>query len=37
MNKSEELINLEIIDIIVDENQQDEWDNNFGDHCISSF
>ncbi len=37
MNKSEELINLEIIEIIVDENQQDEWDNNFGDHSISSF
>jgi len=37
MDNLEELINLEIIEVIVDDYPQDEWDNNFGDHCISSF
>lgn len=30
MNNLEELV-------IVDNYPQDEWDNNFGDHCITSF
>lgn len=37
MDNLEEIINPESIEIIVIENTQDEWDNNFGDHSISSF
>ena len=37
MNNLEDSSNPEIIEVIADNYPQDEWDNDFGDHCITSF
>lgn len=37
MKNIEELVNLEIVEVIEDNYPQDDWDNYFGDHSISSF
>jgi hypothetical protein len=37
MEHSEEITNLEIIENVLINYPEDEWDNNFGDHSISLF